>query len=939
MVDAKISHSNSTSSNHSNNSNSSNNNNNNNKNNTTKNVGNNAPSIPTRSFSSSAGNISLLGMIIDRTSFDETDNYGVKQETIETWSKKNTIIHGGPLLQQAPATVMRDGKVRRRLRWRPKGPKKQPQLQHQSHIRGLNRHQSATSTGMNTSSDSGQSVVSSSNFSQVSKQSKKSLHSFASTETEAMSNLKKDKLKRFPLPRPNYSSSFDGFNNQNQSGISSQSTIGTEGGFVHARIFNSKSATTVLLDRTQSHTEELFIERVASNSQNEVADNETASLTSSLGTPKQTSLSKLQFQMSHKGLPPLFQRKLLQKKARDRSQAPSGDASVVSGLSLGSFVPNDQNDDTDTVDTSDTNSSPVPVLSGDEVEIDRRVDLRIVRNSSSDQRCQIELTRRPGSPRIGDDSQSEEDIKSLSSSSQTTTTGIDDKMLKDGKSPDRSSSKTTKLNPFNLLTPSLKAVFSGDSFLSNRENKPSSVNGEVGQISSTNHPPSNADTNNIGESMILPQQPLFYDGNTEETYELRFSMGNHANSDRVTKEVKADSPLPDTVPNPPSYTSTASSESATTCKSNANKAHTGPVDVDDGTFLEAEKNLHAIHEMATEHLQQGEYTEALEVFEEILRGQLARYGEAHHRVGTALHNIGVVHMRRGDYYKAVVVYKEAVRVRKMSLDSDHPDVAVSLAQLGVAYLETNKQQRAIGAFREALKIRRKCLGNHHPKVAKILNNIGCALYDLDELDVARVAFEEALDIQRHLLRTVASSPSTSDAEISSLMNSDNIDVRSSISEMSLLSIASTQSNIASIKLYCGEFEAAIIDLEEALLIQQCVLGDDHPLAGKTHESLLWVEKQRSLNDQIHSTDGGDVQNADDIDCIDADQDGIHGATVTTETPSSQTTPVKTKEQHQNFMPTSVFDSIECGFRKLHADFDYMSCGTTWEEKQQLPVNN
>jgi hypothetical protein len=35
-----------------------------------------------------------------------------------------------------------------------------------------------------------------------------------------------------------------------------------------------------------------------------------------------------------------------------------------------------------------------------------------------------------------------------------------------------------------------------------------------------------------------------------------------------------------------------------------------------------------------------------------------------------------------------------------------------------------------------------------------------------------------------------------------------------------------------------------VDLEEALLIQQCVLGDDHPLAQRTQESLLWMEQSR-----------------------------------------------------------------------------------------------
>ena len=152
---------------------------------------------------------------------------------------------------------------------------------------------------------------------------------------------------------------------------------------------------------------------------------------------------------------------------------------------------------------------------------------------------------------------------------------------------------------------------------------------------------------------------------------------------------------------------------------------------------------------------------------------------------------------------------------------------MSLAQLGVAYLESNKHNKAITAFHKALKIRWLCYGNRHPKVAKILNNIGCALYEIDELEVAKVALEESLHIQRYLLQSLP---------VNSMVNS----------QTQLLSIASTQSNIASIKLYHGEFDEALVDLEEALLVQQCVLSDDHPIVKRTEESIVWVEKSRNV---------------------------------------------------------------------------------------------
>ena len=272
-----------------------------------------------------------------------------------------------------------------------------------------------------------------------------------------------------------------------------------------------------------------------------------------------------------------------------------------------------------------------------------------------------------------------------------------------------------------------------------------------------------------------------------------------------------------------------------------------PIDLDDGTFLDAEKNLQAIHEIGIEHLRHMEYAEALEVFEEILRGQLTRYGKDHPRVGTALHNIGLVHMKRGSYSEAARVCREAVRVRQVALGKEHADLAVSLAQLGVAYLELGKHKKAIVNFRQALRIRRRAFGPKHPKVAKILNNIGCGLYELNELQVAKVAFEEALDIQRETLRMMM----TDESNVVENDNKGSTPTKRPLSEPQddtpnqvLLSIASTLCNIGSIRLYWGHFNEANVDLEEALLIQQSVLGDDHPLSRRTVESLEWISKKQ-----------------------------------------------------------------------------------------------
>ncbi|GAX17865.1 kinesin light chain [Fistulifera solaris] len=236
--------------------------------------------------------------------------------------------------------------------------------------------------------------------------------------------------------------------------------------------------------------------------------------------------------------------------------------------------------------------------------------------------------------------------------------------------------------------------------------------------------------------------------------------------------------------------------------------------------LQVEQNLQAIHDMATEHLRQGEYDEALEVFEEIVRGLLTRYGDSHPRVGTAYHNRGIVQMRLGQYDAATQSYQQAIRIRKTTLGDDHADVATSLAQLGVAHLEQHQPRKALVAFREALHLRRQWYGNDHLKVAKILHNIGCALYELNELEMAKVAWEEALKIQR-------------------------VALKSSASEAPLLGIAATQWNLASLQLSQGAYDDAAVLLEEVLLVQECVLSEQDPLVQQTRDTLEWLNQQPS----------------------------------------------------------------------------------------------
>jgi tetratricopeptide (TPR) repeat protein len=753
-------------------------------------------------------------MMIDRTSFDETDDFGVNQDVK---AKAESYV-------AAPPVIMKDGKVRRRLRWRPKGmtkrrrpppPPPPPSLPSSKlNNKDANLPSSNNNRLQSTVHSSSGSVVS-----QTSKHSKKSLHSFASTETASINNTsKKNALSKFQLGRPSQ------YHYQQKQPIGNVTTIGNEGDFVHARIhrhhhhknttaatgtnemFTSASASTIF-----AAADTLNNARDPQQQQQQIASAVSKTM-SGMGNKSIHGKKVMEGTMSpsrRPGLPPLFQRPTATNVNNNKNGSNRTSTTVSDSLdstpstSTGSL--SDSNSSIDS-DTSKSHSSirtaaliPVPILSGDEVETERRVDLRIRKSSSTTSTTMLSpISNINGN--VDSVAKLEDGVEPLSVQELRFENEREDFNHASGGANRRRPVRTKKnddgLNGNMVIPPLIPSS-------SHRQQQQQANLSWTSSLSSRSQHHQNElrFSMSSGSSSTVPQP------SAANVHGIKKS--NHAGSVNYSN-------------------SSIQNNNSTTTKTQTQKVRTCPVDVDNGTFLEAEKNLQAIHEMASEHLRQGEFAEALEVFEEILRGQLARFGEDHYRVGTALHNIGIVHMRRRDYARALSVYKEAVRVRKKALDPFHPDVAASLAQLGVAYMERDKHRKAIGAFREALKIRRTCLGNEHPKVAKVLNNIGCSLFELNELEVAMVAFEEALDIQRNLLRYP--------------MNSG------PVSESSLLSIASTQSNIASIKLYCGHFDDAMVDLEEALLIQQCALGDDHPLARRTQESIRWMEITRQSNE-------------------------------------------------------------------------------------------
>lgn len=245
--------------------------------------------------------------------------------------------------------------------------------------------------------------------------------------------------------------------------------------------------------------------------------------------------------------------------------------------------------------------------------------------------------------------------------------------------------------------------------------------------------------------------------------------------------------------------------------------------------IQSELNLKAMHHLAIQHLNHNEYKQSVEVLTEMLRGVLAIYGSSHTRVGTVHHNIATIYMRMGEFRKVVFHAQCAIRIRRSNIlhtSVSLSDLAVSYTQLGLALLELDEHELSLNMLHKALAIQNKiCSGSAIMKCSRLLNNIGCCLFKLNRWDEANIAFRDALEIQRRLLNSRDNSAQDGNNEYTKEM------------DRKLLGIASTLSNLASICVQKDKCNDAYTYLEEALLLQQSVLGDMHNVSTSTKRSL------------------------------------------------------------------------------------------------------
>jgi eukaryotic-like serine/threonine-protein kinase len=169
-------------------------------------------------------------------------------------------------------------------------------------------------------------------------------------------------------------------------------------------------------------------------------------------------------------------------------------------------------------------------------------------------------------------------------------------------------------------------------------------------------------------------------------------------------------------------------------------------------------------------------------------------GSAEH--ATTLNALGTLLSRQGRHAEAIAMLQSATDMRMELFGELHPATSVALGNLGMVMHESGDPAGGEGYLLQALAIDEQVLGYDHPSVAVLLNQLAATRRELDDEIGSITHLERALLILRLQAGDDAQNPA----------------------------IASVLSGLGSAHLRLGNFDAAEPHFEQAVAMQEQVLG-------------------------------------------------------------------------------------------------------------------
>mmetsp|Transcript_8419 Transcript_8419/g.11067 ORF Transcript_8419/g.11067 Transcript_8419/m.11067 type:complete len:360 (-) Transcript_8419:205-1284(-) len=183
--------------------------------------------------------------------------------------------------------------------------------------------------------------------------------------------------------------------------------------------------------------------------------------------------------------------------------------------------------------------------------------------------------------------------------------------------------------------------------------------------------------------------------------------------------------------------------------------------------------------------------------------------------GITAHNLAVVMVLSGDEEEAISLFQDAVDLKEQAFGRGHFEVVNSWDELGIQYFADSQFDDALTAFQQAQKVRTMGGEKDTAGMAMVLNNIACCNFQLRNFKSASLTLKEARVLQQNAMGK--QQPQCADLD--------------------LLYKAIVMCNGGYLYLCLKMYEEARSLFEEALLIQQSVLDENHRAIRDTRSNL------------------------------------------------------------------------------------------------------
>lgn len=206
----------------------------------------------------------------------------------------------------------------------------------------------------------------------------------------------------------------------------------------------------------------------------------------------------------------------------------------------------------------------------------------------------------------------------------------------------------------------------------------------------------------------------------------------------------------------------------------------------------------------------------------------------------SLYERGIELSFEGQYQDALLLFDEVSDIRDALLGKDHPDYARSLNKIGNCYADLGDNDKALEFYTQALNIIEKALGKESQDYAGILNNIGNSFSDLGDYNKALEYLNESLAIREKVhgkrhpyyaqsLLNIGGCYSILGDDIKALeCFFQALDINEKAYGKDHPECATCLSNIGYCYIYLGDYNKGLEYCQKALLIRKKVFGTEHP---------------------------------------------------------------------------------------------------------------